>query len=227
METWKAILLAITGNTVAVAVLGYLAKSLLEKFIARDTKQFEVDLKAKADSTIEQLKNELQIRAIEHQVRFSKLHEKRAEVVAELYRRLRTALWAAEDFLSPMQWAGEPELPAKYATAFNSFGEAYRFFGEHQIYLPYNLCESLEKLIRDARQEVIRLGVWVRYDDNGMLEHAQKNKQETWISAWNAINTEIPKATRALEDEFRYLLSGERLSGHNDPTNSNKEGTQL
>lgn len=110
-----------------------------------------------------------------------------------------------------MQWAGEPELPVKYATAFNSFGDAYRYFGEHQIYLPHDLCVALEKLIRDARQEVIRLGVWVDHDDKSLLADAQKSKQETWMSAWTAITTDIPKATRALEDEFRYLLSGESL----------------
>jgi len=110
METWKSVLLAITGNAVVLAVLGYLAKSLLEKFIARESKQFETDLKAKADAAIEKLRSELQLRTIEHQVRFSKLHEMRAEVIAELYRRLRTALWDAESFLPPMQWAGEPEL---------------------------------------------------------------------------------------------------------------------
>lgn len=75
MEIWQSILLAIGGNTVLLAVLAFVAKSLFEKVLTRDTKKFESDLKAKSDAEIERLKNQLQIRSIEHQVRFSRLHE--------------------------------------------------------------------------------------------------------------------------------------------------------
>lgn len=206
METWESVLLALTGNAVVLAVLGYLAKSVLEKFMLRETKQFETDLKAKADATIEKLKNDLQMRTIEHQVRFSKLHEKRAEVIAELYRRLCTALWDSESFLSPLQFAGEPGQGDKHTTAMNSLVHAYRYFGEHRIYLPHEMGVSLEKLISDTRQEVIRLGVWLGSDDQSLPGHAQKTKHETWMAAWDAIKKDIPQAMHALEEEFRELL---------------------
>ena len=86
MDPWQTILLAAGGNVAFLAVLGWLGKSLLDKLIVRETKQFESDLKAKTDAAIEQLKSDLQIRSIEHQVRFSKLHEKRAVVIAEIGR---------------------------------------------------------------------------------------------------------------------------------------------
>lgn len=123
METWQTVLLALGGNITLLAVLGVLGKSLLEKLIVRDTMRFETELQAKANSAIEHLKTELQskassaiehlkadlqIRTIEHQERFSRLHEKRATVIAELYGYLVEALWEAESFLSPMEWAGEP-----------------------------------------------------------------------------------------------------------------------
>jgi len=70
METLKTIVLALTGQAVMLAVLGYVGKSLFERLIARDIKRFENDLKAKSDAAIEQLKNTLQLQTIEHQVRF-------------------------------------------------------------------------------------------------------------------------------------------------------------
>ena len=82
MEAWQTILLAFGGNAALLAVLGLLGKSILDKLIVRDTKQFEADLKAKSDAAIERLKNELQLKTIEHQVRFSRLHEKRAAVIS-------------------------------------------------------------------------------------------------------------------------------------------------
>jgi hypothetical protein len=43
------------------------------------------------DAEIERLKTSLQMTALEHQVRFSKLHEKRAKVIADLYCQFAVA----------------------------------------------------------------------------------------------------------------------------------------
>src|SRR2546426_7558344 len=144
METWQTILLAFGGNAALLAVLGLLGKSLLDKLIVRDTKEFESTLKAKADAAVEHLKNELHLRTIEHQVRFSRLHEERAGVIAELYGHLVEALWEAESFLSPMEWSGEPTKKEKHQTAMNKLVELYRYFDKHRIYLPPDVCASLE-----------------------------------------------------------------------------------
>jgi hypothetical protein len=52
MEPWQTILFAFGGHAALLAVLCWIAKSLLEKLIIRDTKQFESELKAKTDATI-------------------------------------------------------------------------------------------------------------------------------------------------------------------------------
>ena len=206
METWQTILLAFGGNAALLAVLGVLGKSLLDKLILRDTKQFENDLKAKSDAAIEHLKNELQIRTIEHQVRFSRLHEKRASVIAELYGHLVEALWEAESFLSPMEWAGEPNKKEKHQQAMNKLVELYRYFDKHRIYLPHEVCASLEALVQNVRSQVIKFGVWVRYEDYQLTNDSHAKKNDAWDSGWDAIKNEVPIARKSLEDEFRALL---------------------
>jgi hypothetical protein len=206
METWQTILLAFGGNAALLAVLGILGKSLLDKLIVRDTKRFEDDLKAKSDAAIEHLKNELQIRTIEHQVRFSRLHEKRASVIAELYGHLVDALWEAESFLSPMEWAGEPNKKEKHQQAMNKLVELYRYFDKHRIYLPPEVCASLEALVQNVRSQVIKFGVWVRYEDYELTGDSHAKKNDAWDSGWGAIKNEVPIARKSLEDEFRALL---------------------
>lgn len=206
METWQTILLAFGGNAALLAVLGVLGKSLLDKLIIRDTKQFESDLKAKSDATIEHLKNELQIRTIEHQVRFSRLHEKRASVIAELYGHLVEALWEAESFLSPMEWAGEPNKKEKHQKAMNKLVELYRYFDKHRIYLPPEACASLEALVQNVRSQVTKFGVWVRYEDYELTGDSHTQKNDAWDSGWDAIKNQVPIARKSLEDEFRTLL---------------------
>jgi len=207
METWQTILLAIGGNTALIAVLGFLGKSLLEKIIARDTKKFESDLKAKSDATIERLKNELKIKTIEHQVRYTRLHEKRAEVIAELYAHLVEGLWEAESFLSPMEWNGEPKKEEKYVTAMNKLSEVYRYFDQHRIYLPSDLCDKLHDFISNVRSHCIKFGVYLPHEES-------RQKDEAWNKGWESIKNETPKARTALEKEFRKIL------GNPDASNS-------
>jgi hypothetical protein len=206
MATWQTILLAFGGNAALLAVLGILAKSLLEKMIVRDAKRFELELKAKSDATIEHLKNELQLRTIEHQVRFARLHEKRASVIAELNGHLAEVLWEAESFLSPMQWVGEPPQGEKHRNAMNKLAEFFRFFDKHRIYLPAELCESLQELAMQVRSHVINFGVYVTFEDATLNDQTRAQKTKAWHEGWDAIKNQVPQARTALENEFRVLL---------------------
>lgn len=208
MDAWQTILLAFGGNAALLAVLAFAGKSLLEKLIARDTKRFESDLQSKSAAAIEQLKNDLQLKTIEHQVRFSRLHEKRASVIADINGHLAEVLWEAESFLSPMQWAGEPPIEEKHRDAMNKLVEFFRFFDKHRIYLPESLCSSLEKLVLEVRSHVIGFGVYVRFHEDSMNDHTREQREKAWNAGWDAIKNQIPSARKVLEDEFRLLLGG-------------------
>ena len=58
MDVWNSILIALGGNALMVAILGFLAKSLLAKVIARDSLAFEYDLKKQADAEIQRIRDE-------------------------------------------------------------------------------------------------------------------------------------------------------------------------
>ncbi len=206
MNAWQTILLAFGGNAALLAVLGLLGKSMLEKLITRDTKRFEADLKAKSDAVIEQLRSDLQIRSIEHQVRFARLHEKRATVIAELYGYLVETLWEAESFLSPMEWVGEPDKREKHRVAMNKLVDFFRYFDKHRIYLPEDMCMSLEALAMKVRSHIIAFGVFVRFDDQSMNDQTHAQKEKAWNEGWDAIKNQVPQARKLLEEEFRMLL---------------------
>lgn len=206
MDLWQFITAAVVGNATILAVLGWLGKSLLEKMLERDSKRFEIELKAKADSTMEQLKSDLQLRMIEHQVRFSRLHERQATVIAELNAHLVEALWEAESFFSPMEWSGEPNKREKHQTAMNKLVELYRYFDKHRIYLPEPLCVAVEQLVTEVRSHVIKFGVYLTWDDSSLQDHTRKEKNDALMGGWNAIKNQVPTVRKKLEDEFRALL---------------------
>jgi hypothetical protein len=207
MELWQTLTAAVLGNAIVLAVLGWLGKSLLEKLIQRDSKRFEIEIKAKADSTIEQLKNELQLRTIEHQIKLAQLHEKRATVIADMNALLAEVMWEAESFLSPMEFSGEPDKRQKHQAAMNKLTEFFRYFDKNRIYLPSALCEIMEKIVLEVRQHVIQFGVYLHWDDASLMDHTRKEKTDAWLNGWNAVKTQIPAVRTQLENEFRTLLA--------------------
>jgi hypothetical protein len=206
MELWQTIIAAIVGNTLVLSVLGWLAKSFVEKLIQRDSKKFEIELKAKVDASLEHYKSELQLKTIEHQIKLSRLHDKRAIVIAEFNSLLAEVMWEAESFLSPMEFAGEPSKQEKHAAAMNKLSDFFRYFDKHRIYLPQKLGQSAEAIALEVRQHVIRFGVYLRWDDAALMDHTRKEKEAAWLDGWKLIKERIPTLRGELENEFRLLL---------------------
>lgn len=154
----------------------------------------------------ERLKSQLNITAVEHQVRFAGLHNKRAEVIAEVYRLLVQAYWDTSSFVSPMEIAGEPDKKQKYVTAMNALADFFRYFEKHRIYLPQDSCSNLEEFVREMRSKAIRFGTYIRYQDEGLPTHVYELKHEAWQNAWEYFEKEFPSARRALEKDLRDLL---------------------
>ena len=197
MELWQSLLVAFGGNAALLLVLGFLGRSLMSSVLAKD---------------IEKFKAELHVAAVEHQVRFSKLHEKRAEVLAELYNLLVAATWQATNFAFPMQWAGDPDKKTQYVTAVNAIAEYFRFFDQHRIWLPAKLCDPLEAFAKQLRTPTIHLGVYLGIEHP--TEKTLKEREEAWANAWDSVEKDIPKLRAAIEAEFRELLgAGDAKAG--------------
>jgi hypothetical protein len=81
---WRDIIktLGLGGRFFAAAA--WFAKPPVLNRFARDAEQFKPQLRTRADIEIERLKGALQMTALEHEVRFSKLYEQRAIVIDKL-----------------------------------------------------------------------------------------------------------------------------------------------
>ena len=212
MDAWESILLVFGGNALLLVVLGWLARSLGSQFLAKDLEKFKTELSAASSATTEQVKHDLQRAALEHQVRFSKLHERRAEVIAELYGLLVEAHWASQSFISLAEWSGEPSKQEKYVTAMNKVADFYRFFDKNRIYLPEPLCQQLEQFLKNIRSKIIEFGVYVTHDSGHGPAHFTKEKMDVWIKAHEYFDKEVPGARSALETELRGILGASAQS---------------
>lgn len=220
MTVWQEILVAIGGNATVLIVLGFLARSLIQTWLTKDVRKFEADLKTAADSelerlksdlkdkgdiSVEQLKSHLQQAVIEHQVRFSNLHEKRATIIAEVYARAVEVHWIGRQFVLQM---GSQEHEQEGVAAQNAILDFYKFFESHRIYLPERICASLATFIDALRKPVIAVYVYGGIDYPN--EQTLKERKEAFMTAYQAFEKHIPAAIKALEMSFGQYL-GSRM----------------
>ena len=129
-----------------VAAITFLLREAFKQLLSRD---------------IERFKASLEQAAFEHQVRFSHLHERRAEVIAELYAKLRELYEAILIFAHLAQMAGESnEKNAERAfQALQQFDKC--FYHSARLYLPRSLNARIENLREKAP---LRRARWCRLE---------------------------------------------------------------
>jgi hypothetical protein len=224
MSIFQELLVAFGGNAALLIVLAFLARSLIQTWLAKDVKKFETDLqtaatfqlerhksdlKAQGDTSIEQLKSRLQQATIEHQVRFAKLHEKRAEVIAQVYERLVDAEQEGKQFTTVESYmAGTDEQTKARQKVQSTMYELSLLIEKRHIYLPAQMCASLKGHLDDMSNHIFGAGSYGAF--KAFTPEKQIEQENVLSAACKAFAQEIPAARRALEDEFRRMLDVEK-----------------
>lgn len=211
MTAWQTIALSLTGNVLALAALGWLAKSLLGSFLSKDIERHRAVLASESEMAIEKLRHELQMAAQERNIVFSKLHEKRAEAIAMLYGLLVEAVRLGASYASPMEMNGEPTKSDKYTLFANAYNELIGCFGKNRIYLPTDTCNKIDELTEQMRSAVIEMNVYMSQEPGSLGLEGSKGKMDAWVRSWNCFKDQVPMAKSALEKDLRSLL-GEALA---------------
>ena len=215
---WQSIFadfaLAIGGSAGLVLASTWVLKQIINHGLAREIESFKARLTIDTTTAIEKLRRSLQIMAAERQVRFSSLHQKRAEAAAELYKLLVEAFWAAQN-LAFRGYSGRPDQKEEYVEAQEKLRKFYIFAETNRIYLPRETCGRIDSLIEALRRPIIALGVY------GSIEYPTPDtvteRNKIWLDAVEAFSQSLPAARLALEEEFRSLLGVEHKASDPEP----------
>ena len=199
------------GGLIVFKLSGYLGKVWADRALEnlrQDYTRLNLELTHQLALVTEQVKNSLQMAALEHQVRFSKLHEKRAEVIAEIYERLVDAEKSGARFVvvEGHQIGTDTQKEGRSKIELEMY-ELSLFIAKRQIYLPQRVCVSLKTLLDTMHNHVIGVGVYGSVVPFTPQQHRESH--EVFTAALNAFVREIPAARKILEDEFRELLGVE------------------
>jgi len=203
-------LVAFGGQAMLLAALAFLIKRFINHSLEKDLERYKGDLRAAADTSLEHTKALLQRAAAEHQIRFTSLHERRAQVLADLYERLAELFYAVQELAtSPVPpSASIPE--GRYATAMAKLVDANHFYQTRRIFLPERACLHVESFIQSLGFSAAEIGVYqfLRHDNSDNRRAQLEAMHRTWL----AIQTEYTQAKSALEAEFQSVLHGGALT---------------
>jgi hypothetical protein len=172
----------------------------------------KAELKAQSDVELEKLRSQLNISAIEHQISFSGLYSKRADIIREIHNLLTEVYWKMEDVFIFLQRTNEPNEKEKIDSAQKAIMVFIIFFEKHRIFLPENLCKILEGLVSgDIRRHLMHYSIYPSWDRDPPSPIREK-KYDVLEKGYDFLKNEFSKARQQLENEFRSLLEGRKLS---------------
>jgi hypothetical protein len=148
----------------------------------------KAELKARSDVEIERLRSQLSIAAAEHQIRFSGLHEKRADVVETIYALLQRLHSTLGSYVSIIEFSGTPSRDERRKEAIDAHKAFTDYYQNHLIFLPKATAERLNS--------VNRLSVDT-YNDFYMTFDRPlggSDSGKTWLEIYQRVGREIKTA---------------------------------
>jgi len=213
MEFFKIFLLAIGSQALVLTVIGYLARSLIAQLLAKDLETFKTTIKIEGEREIQKISHELEKKSIEHHVRFSRLHEKRAEIIATLYSMIVQAHMHLEKVIDPREFMGDPSKMDQMDNAYRSVSEFYSYFNKNRIYLPEYLCNQTNSFVQEMHANCLEYFMYARYTEKALNEDLRKKRSDAGIKALKYFQEVVPNAKSALENELRTIL-GDSTNDH-------------
>lgn len=191
-----SILVSLGGGAGIVAGFSsWLGKVWAERLMASE--------RAKHDQELEHVRAQIRKTAFEGEVRFTRLHERRAEILSELYSKLVGFVYAAENFLSP-RFAENSEEEETY---YKEQAELSKFFEQRRIFFPEHFCEAIGSFITRVRELSNDRSTYQTITPDDPL--SMKERRDSRVRTWKAMLEDVPGLKRELENEFRKILGDE------------------
>ena len=165
---------------------------------------FQSELKAEADVSLERLRSNLQITASKRNIEYSRIHEKRLEIISELAGRLDAFHQRVSTYVSAFEFAGGPTKEERRKAAADAFTQFNEYFRPRRFFLPEHTVEKIEAF----RSKLYDISIeFMFYVEQGREMRSDPNKNiDVWTKASDYTTKEAPKLLADLEADFRQVL---------------------
>jgi hypothetical protein len=209
--SWTSILSVFGGSVALFGAGAWLARSLVQHFLSRDVEKFRLELTAQHDIALERAKAELQRIFREREIRFSHLHEKRADIIAQLYQLTVETNDAAETCVEAFKEKPDKRRFDLAKAAIDRGDDLAEFVIRNKIYFSRHLAHELENLYSC----LIDTGITYRMHCEALREGKDCSEFDGLI---REVEVDTGGALRTIEEEFRSLLGVEDPDDESKPT---------
>jgi hypothetical protein len=188
MSPLEIVITSIGGSAVLFTVVGFLARSLVLHLLSKDIAKFKVDLEKIAYG---------------HQIRFSQLHDKRAQVIAELYGSIVALERKAEVFVRLLLASDKEKNNSRLIELWDAADKFQDVFQKNRIYFEERICKKIDSLNESLSDPISKL---VMHNEMSVQSNNYKDLFQSWDAATKQINEIIPGVKSDIEFEFRNIL---------------------
>ncbi len=184
MSIWEQVAILIFTPTATIAAVVYFLRKMFDRGLQRDLERYRANLKRED---------------IEHQIKYSLIHERKAEVIANVYAGLVKAKRKMAQLVFIFQPGGQ-NLRQKKQDAADAYNNIDDYFNEHRLYLDRVTADKVESILIKIKEAFI---------DFDTVQNGDDYKHDTtgfWRQASDQIKNEIPPLLEELESEFRTIL---------------------
>ena len=164
------------------------------------TERLKADLESANARSIEGLRSKLQIAAAEQQIRYSKLHEDTASVIAHTYERLWNINKAVYRYIKDLERQDDPPKAERREAVSGMLAEFQTYFTPRSLYLPPKVAAKVMNVFSELDK------ITVKFFRDVERKESQMDTSEAWVAVLEHHKVVMPGMFADLEDEFRGLL---------------------
>ena len=228
MEKFGEFVITLVSSSSVIAAVALFSKNVIVYFLSTTVEMKKQELAQELESfkqTIQQQNSEfqhglserlqdhrgrLELINYEFNIRFSRLHQERADVIKEVYKnlvKLQGAMFTYTRTMHPVIENGENEAQERLDNVNNTLSEFKNHYLPNKIFLSAPLCKKLDYVINEYYDKGWDFAWSQRMFKEGLAsleEYRAEVEKAKGIS--NAIKDEMPPLIEELETEFRVIL---------------------
>lgn len=196
------ILISISSGTIGGSLCYYILKTFLVQKIKNQI-QFEYEIR------FENARKELEKKATEHQIKYSKLHIDRTSSLKEIYEKLIDNETALELLVLINQDSEGKSNNEKEKNAIAQYDELIKIIRKRRIYFSQNLCLKLDSLVAEYKSVIMNMTAARKI----AITEIEEGEDRSSITSLKMLFTQrsivadkLSKTREIIEEEFRQLI---------------------
>lgn len=196
--------IGITG--LIIGAITWLIRSIINQILSQDIEKFKTNLQSDSQQELLRLQSSLQLVQFEHQVRFSKLHERQAEIIAEIYSRLVELHRAAKNFVELSIFTDNDKNKERIKHLWTVVDNFMDYFEKHEIYFDEKVCSEINKLKMILSGACSNLISFVHFENNFKDKIPFEQIHNEWKRANGIMQNDVAQLKLTLQENFRNVL---------------------